>query len=120
MPQLHELLQIYALAGRSGRIVGALILLASGLGRLGLIATSLSGGLFGDYAHGVLLTLGGLAVLLTTPWRLRPLGRACAAGAALLVAGMIWEVHVFSVTVLVWAIVCAALVGESLTSRADY
>lgn len=110
----------YSLAGRSGRIASAGILLILGLARLGLWSTvsEIATGRSMSF-YGVAMTTCGVALLATTPMRLRLIGRIAAAVSAILLSGMAWDIGVISTSLLMLLLPASILFTESFTSRVD-
>jgi len=120
MKRLVWLPQNFSLAGRSGRVLAAWIMLIAGFGRVGLyLAVALPTDECYVQINGALLIIGGLAVMLTTPWRLRRSGRIVAAAAAVILAGMAWDIHVISISFFMLVLPAISLACESMTSRVD-
>jgi hypothetical protein len=93
------------------------IMLIMGLGRLGFYTTStLSTALTGEQ-YGILLVVLGLALWPVGRLRLAIGGRLIAALAAILMAGMAWDVGKLGVTLLIEAWMALALLQETFTSH---
>lgn len=94
------------------------LLLIMGLGRLGMWRTSALATALSMETYGLLLTGLGLALLATLPRRFGWPGRLVAGLAAVLLAGMAWDVGVWGVTALMEGWMAYCLAGECL-SRHD-
>lgn len=104
-------------AGRGLRRFAAGMLIIMGLGRIGLYATVALATMLTLQQYGLLLIILGLLLAVTIPWRLHWPGRVVAALAAILMAGMAWDVGTLGVTALLETWLAYSLCGEALTSH---
>jgi hypothetical protein len=104
-------------AGRSARRFIAVVMIIMGLGRLGLYRTASLATSLTDDQYGWLLLILGLALVISLRWRLLWPGRAVAALAAILMAGMAWDVGAVGVTLLIEAWMAYGLLGEVFSSH---
>lgn len=94
----------------SSREMSAVVMLIIAGGRFRLWEAPVLARSLSDQAYAALLTLMALALLVTTPWRERLIGRTAAALAAALLAGIVFDASVInSITLLeAWTAVCLA------------
>lgn len=104
-------------AGRSARRFIAGVMIIMGLGRLGLYRSAALSAFLTDDQYGLLLLVLGLALVVSLHWRLRWPGRLVAALAAILLAGMAWDVGTVGVTLLIEAWMAYGLLGEVFSSH---
>lgn len=93
------------------------IMLIMGLGRLGVWATMSLANSLTMTQYGALLTGFGLLLWINGRFRLSIGGRIVAGLAAVLLAGMAWDVGSWGVTALIELWMAAALLKETFTSH---
>jgi hypothetical protein len=92
-------------------------MLIMGLGRLGAWASQSQSNALPTSTYGWLLTIFGATLLASIPWRRRKRGRLVAGLAAILLAGMAWDIGAINTTFLLELGAALCLVWEALANH---